>query len=89
VGATHEARRPSSMPTRYFDDMQRNTIAVTWQPKKQHQIRLELARSQVTVGEDIDNNGQDDNVRKKFNQAMLQYQWNLEGEHAHDHHHEH
>ena len=91
VGATHEARRPSAPPfptqTSYFDDMQRNTLAVTWQPKQQHKIRLELARSRVNVGEDINNDGKDDNVTKKFNQAMLQYQWSLDS--GHEHHHEH
>jgi hypothetical protein len=90
VGATHEARRPSAPPfptqTSYFDDMQRNTLAVTWQPKQQHKIRLELARSRVNVGEDINNDGKDDNVTKKFNQAMLQYQWSLDS--GHEHHHE-
>ena len=85
VGATHEARSPSA--TDYFDDIQRNTVALTWQPKKQHQIRLELARSQVTVGEDIDNNGKDETIRKKFNQVMLQYQWSLEKQHEHTHEH--
>jgi hypothetical protein len=67
--------------------MQRNTLAVTWQPKQQHKIRLELARSRVNVGEDINNDGKDDNVTKKFNQAMLQYQWSLDS--GHEHHHEH
>ena len=91
VGATHEARRPSAPPfptqTSYFDDMKRNTLAVTWQPKKQHQVRLELARSHVNVGEDINNDGKDDSVKKKFNQAMLQYQWSLDA--GHEHHHDH
>lgn len=88
VGGTHEARRPSKPPfpthTSYFDDMRRNTIAVTWQPAKQHRVRLEAARSKVPLGEDINGDGRDEAVVKRYNQWMLQYQWSLDADHTHD-----
>ncbi len=90
VGGTHEARRPSAPPfptqTSYFNDMKRNTLAVTWKPAKQHQLRLEAARNAFDVGEDTDGDGRSEAVSKKFNQFMLQYQWSLDAGHEHHDH---
>lgn len=90
VGGTHEARRPSAPPfptqTSYFNDMKRNTVAVTWQPAKQHQLRLEAAHNNVDVGEDTNGDGRSEAVNKTFDQFMLQYQWSLDGGHEHEHH---
>lgn len=90
VGGTHEARRPSVPPfptqTSYFNDMKRNTVAVTWQPVKQHQLRLEAAHNHFDVGEDTDGDGRSEVVNKKFDQFMLQYQWSLDSTHEHHAH---
>lgn len=87
VGGTHEARRPSKPPfpthTSYFDDVRRNSVAVTWQPAKQHRLRLEAARSKVPLGEDTNADGRDEAVVKRYNQFMLQYQWSLDADHDH------
>jgi len=90
VGGTHEARRPSAPPfptqTSYFNDMKRNTVAVTWQPAKQHQLRLEAAHNNLDIGEDTNGDGRSEAVNKTFDQFMLQYQWRLDGGHDGDHH---
>jgi hypothetical protein len=87
VGGTHEARRPSTPPfptqTSYFNDMKRNTVVVTWRPTKQHQLRLETALNAFDVGEDTNGDGRSEAVSKRFNQFMLQYQWNLNAGHEH------
>lgn len=96
VGGTHEARRagPKSPPfptgnfpthTSQFDDMRRNTLALTWQPAKQHRVRIEAARNKVGIGEDTNGDGRDEAVTKRYNQFMLQYQWSLDGGHGHTH----
>jgi hypothetical protein len=90
VGATHEARRPSvpTFPTQtsYFNDMKRNTVAVTWQPARQHQLRLEAAHNNFDVAEDTNGDGRSEAVNKPFDQFMLQYQWSLDGGHEHHDH---
>jgi hypothetical protein len=56
---------------------------VTWRPTKQHQLRLETALNAFDVGEDTNGDGRSEAVSKRFNQFMLQYQWNLNAGHEH------